>query len=58
LSILVKLPRSAKNPATKAFANWMFVLIGWSLIMTLVPIQHYLIQLVGLRGNGYLLPLC
>jgi hypothetical protein len=55
-SFFVGLPRAAKNPRTKPLLTWVVVLIGWSLIMSMIPIQHYLIQLVGLRGNGFLLP--
>jgi hypothetical protein len=35
---------------------WMLVLMGWAGVMFVLPLQHPLIQLVGLRGNAFLLP--
>ena len=35
---------------------WAAVLMGWACFMALLPLQHPLIQLVGLRGNAFLLP--
>jgi hypothetical protein len=35
---------------------WVLALIGWAGVMFVVPLQHPLIQLVGLRGNAFLLP--
>jgi hypothetical protein len=35
---------------------WAALLIGWPCVMFLIPFQHPLIQLVGLRGNAFLLP--
>lgn len=35
---------------------WLEFLIGWPLLVFLIPIQDYLIQFVGLRGNIFLLP--
>src|SRR5271166_1542441 len=35
---------------------WVVVLIGWPCVMFLIPFQHPLIQLVGLRGNAFLVP--
>ncbi len=34
--------------------TWLLALAGWPLLMTLVPLQDYLIQLVGLRGNVFM----
>lgn len=36
--------------------SWLEFLIVWPLILFLIPIQDLLIQLVGLRGNIFLLP--
>ncbi len=36
--------------------EWVMWLIGWSVIMFLVPFQHPLIQLVGLRANTFFVP--
>jgi hypothetical protein len=36
--------------------RWVWALLGWAGVMFLVPMQHPLIQLVGLRGNAFLIP--
>ncbi len=56
LSWLGGLPAGARNPALAGLNRWTGVLIGWPVIMFLLPLQHPLIQLVGLRGNAFLLP--
>jgi hypothetical protein len=35
---------------------WMVVLIGWPVALFLVPRQDMLVELVGLRGNVFMLP--
>src|SRR6185436_1969597 len=35
---------------------WLEFLIAWPLLLFLIPIQDWLIQFVGLRGNIFLLP--
>lgn len=35
---------------------WLEFLIAWPLLVFIVPLQDYLIQVVGLRGNIFLLP--
>ncbi len=35
---------------------WLEFLIAWPLLLFLIPIQDFLIQFVGLRGNIFLLP--
>jgi hypothetical protein len=49
-------PASARGPHLEPLWWWVKVLLGWSFVMFLLPLQHPLIQLVGLRGNGFLLP--
>ena len=44
------------DPQQEALRRWTSVLIGWGVLMFLIPIQNPLIQLVGLRGNVFLLP--
>jgi hypothetical protein len=56
LSLLLNPPRAAWAAYMRPLTTWVVLLIGWSVIMFLVPIQHTLIQLVGLRGNAFLLP--
>jgi hypothetical protein len=35
---------------------WLFVLIGWPVVLFLVPRQDILVEVVGLRGNVFMLP--
>jgi hypothetical protein len=35
---------------------WTVVLIAWPVLLVFIPKQDYLVQLVGLRGNVFLLP--
>jgi hypothetical protein len=35
---------------------WMFILMGWPLLMILLPFQPLLVSIVGLRGNMFFLP--
>lgn len=37
--------------------GWLKWLIGWPLFLFFVPVQHFLIQAVGLRGNVLFMPL-
>src|SRR5579862_5306378 len=41
---------------TASLRLWVGVLILWPVVLTIVPVQYPLIQLVGLRGNTLLLP--
>jgi hypothetical protein len=36
--------------------GWLIALIGWPVLLTLVPVQDPMIQLVGLRANVFFLP--
>jgi len=44
------------DPHQQTLQRWTSFLIGWAVLMFLVPRQEYLIQVVGLRGNAFLLP--
>jgi hypothetical protein len=44
------------DPTQQTLQRWTFFLIGWVALMFLVPMQHPIIQLVGLRGNAFMLP--
>lgn len=48
-----KQPQTSKNSSLNL---WMAVLIGWPLLMVLMPFQPFLVSLVGLRGNMFFLP--
>lgn|SRR2546425_3561238 len=41
---------------TEGLRLWVAALILWPVLLTLVPVQYPLIQLVGLRANIFLLP--
>lgn len=36
--------------------TWLYVMIGWPLVLFLAPTQDMLVELVGLRGNVFMLP--
>jgi hypothetical protein len=36
--------------------TWLVVLIGWPVVLFLAPRQDFLVELVGLRGNVFMLP--
>ena len=43
-------------PSHSALNLWMFILMGWPLLMLLLPFQPILVSIVGLRGNMFFLP--
>jgi len=52
---------SGRQPAetasrTRTVQIWLALLIAWPVVMAFIPIQDPLVQLVGLRGNIFLLP--
>lgn len=50
-------PSRVREPLRlQSLKNWLIVLIAWPLLLFLLPIQDPLVQLVGLRGNMFLLP--
>jgi hypothetical protein len=51
-----QLLQRARSPRLRPLLTWLMVLVGWVLVMFLVPQQHMLVQLVGLRGNAFLVP--
>jgi hypothetical protein len=55
LAVLPDLLRPAADPS-RQLRSWVLVLMGWAGFMFLLPLQHLLIQLVGLRGNAFLVP--
>jgi hypothetical protein len=36
---------------------WLLVMIGWCLVLMLLPFQPFLVSLVGLRGNVFFVPM-
>jgi len=56
---LIGLYFSQKWKASKesaAIQMWVALMIGWCLLLVLLPFQPVLISLVGLRGNAFFLP--
>jgi hypothetical protein len=47
-----------KQPASahSSLNVWMYILMGWPLLMLFMPFQPLLVSLVGLRGNMFFLP--
>jgi hypothetical protein len=48
-----------KKQATSKHSSldmWMYILMGWPLLMLLLPFQPLLVSIVGLRGNMFFLP--
>ena len=43
-------------PAHSSLKTWMLILMGWPLLMLLLPFQPLLVSIVGLRGNMFFLP--
>jgi hypothetical protein len=56
---LAQLGRKA-DPATawseRALRSWMLLLVGWPMLLALIPVQDPMVQLVGLRGNVFFVP--
>jgi hypothetical protein len=51
------LPRRPNQQRTsRALTVWLWVLMAWPVLLFALPLQDPLIQLVGLRGNIFLLP--
>jgi hypothetical protein len=36
--------------------TWLYVMIGWPIVLFLAPTQDLMVELVGLRGNVFMLP--
>ena len=46
----------AERVRLQELRTWLFVLVGWPVLLFLVPRQDILVELVGLRGNIFMLP--
>ncbi len=56
---LAQLPRvfaRARRHEHQMLRLWIGLLIAWPCLLFFIPVQDYLVQLVGLRGNIFLLP--
>jgi O-antigen ligase len=57
LALILNFQKIQDPFAWKSVKPWLIILVFWPIFMSLIPIQHYLIQLVGLRGNILWLPM-
>lgn len=48
--------KASDRSRMRTLTLWVGLLIGWPLLLLFVPVQHPLVQLVGFRGNVFLLP--
>lgn len=55
--MIIKMPSLTERNKYKKIFPWFVLLFGWPIMMALIPLQHYLVQLVGLRGNVFWLPM-
>lgn len=54
-AVAMRRPETIVN--TVLIRPWLILLSVWPLLLSLLPIQDHFIQLVGLRGNVFLLPM-
>jgi hypothetical protein len=57
LALILKPPSRSVTLTAGKLKPWVVVLIFWPVFMALIPLQHYMIQLVGLRGNIMWVPM-
>ena len=55
--ILFNWPRLEERQKWQKLKPWVIGMVAWPLFMALLPLQHYLVQLVGLRGNMFWIPM-
>ena len=55
--ILLNWPGLEERQKWQKLKPWVILMVAWPLLMALLPIQHYLVQLVGLRGNIFWIPM-
>jgi O-antigen ligase len=56
LGLWLRPPAGLTAERLRTLRQWVLLLIGWTVVMSLLPVQHMLIQMVGLRGNAFLVP--
>jgi hypothetical protein len=57
LSLLGRKPGPDQPKDSEALKLWTILLVGWPVLLVLLPFQPLLVSLVGLRGNVFFLPL-
>jgi hypothetical protein len=53
---LTRAVSAAERLRLEGLRTWLYILVGWPLVLFLAPTQDLLIELVGLRGNAFMLP--
>ncbi len=48
--------KKKQPPINSRLKSWLYILMGWPLLLVLMPFQPILVSLVGLRGNMFFLP--
>jgi hypothetical protein len=48
--------KGESTPQHASLNMWMYILMGWPLLMLFMPFQPLLVSIVGLRGNMFFLP--
>jgi hypothetical protein len=56
-ALLVKPPTQVEWARSSRIRPWVIVLIAWPVFMAIIPLQHYLVQIIGLRGNIFWIPM-
>jgi hypothetical protein len=49
-------PREAVEVVRSPAGRWVFILVAWPALLTLIPVNDYLVQLVALRATVWFLP--
>jgi hypothetical protein len=53
---LIVMKRSQSQPVSRELTWWVLALIAWPFMLLAVPRQDLMVQIVGFRGNAFLLP--
>lgn len=57
LGVLLNPPRAELRDRYAHVFKWFLLLMLWPVFMAVLPIQHYLVQFIGLRGNIFWIPM-
>lgn len=56
-NLLIHPPPASEMKPARRVKPWVAALVAWPVFMAILPLQHYLVQLVGLRANMLWVPL-
>jgi len=57
LSALTGPADAQQSKNSRALRMWIMILMGWPILLMLLPFQSFMVSLVGLRSNVFFLPL-